>query len=206
MKSLATSKVYPVTNNNGKASKAARPNPGFKAGKSGNPRGRPKGAKSMVKLLASEYITEEDVRVVVRAVVSAARDGDMQAASIVLDRVLPRLRPICADPGAEVELAAAMAEARARVLSGKAGAEPQIIVVRTGLPDMEAPDTGLIPPKSLECSVHSPSAEALSASARLVSGELAKSAMRSLPASNSLASASNGVGRAADRYDPFGEE
>lgn len=65
----------------------------FQRGKSGNPSGRPRGAKTAVRLLASEFISDDDVRQVMATVVAAAKGGDMTAAGMVLDRVLPKLRP-----------------------------------------------------------------------------------------------------------------
>lgn len=65
----------------------------FQRGRSGNPGGRPRGAKTTVKLLASEFISDDDVRQVMATVVAAAKGGDMTAAGMVLDRVLPKLRP-----------------------------------------------------------------------------------------------------------------
>lgn len=65
----------------------------FQRGRSGNPSGRPRGAKTTVKLLASEFISDDDVRQVMATVIAAAKGGDMTAAGMVLDRVLPKLRP-----------------------------------------------------------------------------------------------------------------
>jgi hypothetical protein len=56
----------------------------------GNP-GRPKGARHRVTLLA-EKLMQADVKAIVEAVVKAARNGDMTAARIVLDRVAPARR------------------------------------------------------------------------------------------------------------------
>ena len=53
----------------------------------GNP-GRPKGARHRSTILA-EKLMAEDAEGVVRAVLDAARAGDMQAAKIVLDRLVP---------------------------------------------------------------------------------------------------------------------
>ena len=53
----------------------------------GNP-GRPKGAKHKTTILA-EKLMAEDVEGVVKAVLDAARSGDMAAARIVLDRLVP---------------------------------------------------------------------------------------------------------------------
>ena len=63
----------------------------FPKGKSGNPRGKPKGARHKTTLLA-EKLMQDDAENIVNAVLTAARDGDMAAARIVLDRILPARR------------------------------------------------------------------------------------------------------------------
>jgi len=63
----------------------------------GNP-GRPKGARHKTTLLA-EKLMSEDVEGVVKGVLAAARSGDMAAARIVLDRLVPvrKGRPVVLD-------------------------------------------------------------------------------------------------------------
>jgi len=63
----------------------------FPKGRSGNPRGKPKGARHKTTLLA-ERLMQDDAENIVNAVLAAARDGDMAAARIVLDRILPARR------------------------------------------------------------------------------------------------------------------
>lgn len=113
----------------------------FKPGQTGNPNGRPRGAKTTAKLLVSDFITDEDVRAVVNTVVAAAKDGDITAATLVLDRVLPRLKPTVADPAAEAELAAAITQAKMRGLSGSGLLETIVsggpMFVVTGVPEPE---------------------------------------------------------------------
>ena len=53
----------------------------------GNP-GRPRGAKHKTTILA-EKLMADDVEGVVKAVIDAARTGDMAAARIILDRLVP---------------------------------------------------------------------------------------------------------------------
>ena len=60
----------------------------FQKGQSGNPAGKPKGARHKTTLLA-ERLMQDDVGEIVRAVVTAARNGDMTAAKIILDRIAP---------------------------------------------------------------------------------------------------------------------
>jgi hypothetical protein len=57
----------------------------WRQGHSGNPRGRPKGARHRATILA-EQLMQGDAEDVVRAVIAAAKGGDMTAAKIILDR------------------------------------------------------------------------------------------------------------------------
>jgi len=85
----------------------------------GNP-GKPKGARHKTTLLA-ERLMQEDAEEVVKAVVSAAKGGDMTAARLVLDRIAPARRdnPVSfALPN--IETAADAAKAMAAVLSAVA--------------------------------------------------------------------------------------
>lgn len=60
----------------------------FKPGQSGNPAGKPKGAVSArTKLLRDASLPT------LQAVIEKAKAGDLQAASLVLDRTVPRLKP-----------------------------------------------------------------------------------------------------------------
>lgn len=69
------------------------PNQGgrFRPGQSGNPAGKPRGARHKTTLLA-EKLMAGDAEEVVKAVVAKAKGGDMQAARIVLDRICPPRR------------------------------------------------------------------------------------------------------------------
>ena len=60
----------------------------FRKGQSGNPAGKPRGARHRVTVLA-EKLMEDDAEAVVRAVVDKAKAGDMSAAKLVLDRIAP---------------------------------------------------------------------------------------------------------------------
>ena len=53
----------------------------------GNP-GKPKGARHRVTQLA-EQLMADDTEAVVRKIIEAAKAGDMQAARVVIDRILP---------------------------------------------------------------------------------------------------------------------
>lgn len=67
----------------------------FKKGKSGNPRGKPKGAKHKSSLMA-EMLFESEIEAICHHVITQAKEGNMQAAKIILDRLLPpkKDRPI----------------------------------------------------------------------------------------------------------------
>lgn len=60
----------------------------FQKGQSGNPKGRPQGSRNRASLMA-EQLFAEDVESVCKAVIDKAKAGDMSAAKIILDRLLP---------------------------------------------------------------------------------------------------------------------
>ena len=70
----------------------------FTPGTSGNPSGRPRGSRHTA-LLALDRIGAEGAEDVMRSVVSAAKNGDMQAAGILLKRLWPERkgRPVQLD-------------------------------------------------------------------------------------------------------------
>jgi hypothetical protein len=57
-------------------------------GNSGNPRGKPRGSRNRVSIML-EKILADDGGEVAEAVVKAAKGGDMTAARLVLDRLMP---------------------------------------------------------------------------------------------------------------------
>lgn len=85
----------------------------FQKGRSGNPSGRPKGTKSAPNLLRDGLVGLADLKEVVAVIVKKARAGDLQAAAILLDRTVPRLKP-AADIADEAQLAEETAAARIR--------------------------------------------------------------------------------------------
>jgi hypothetical protein len=90
---------------------------------SGNPAGKPKGTRHKVTQLA-EKLMQDDAENIVNAVLMAARDGDMTAARLVLDRIAPARRdnPVRFDLpeiGTASEAAKAMAAIVAAVAAGE---------------------------------------------------------------------------------------
>ncbi|WP_294534301.1 DUF5681 domain-containing protein [uncultured Rhodoblastus sp.] len=95
----------------------------FQKGRSGNPKGKPKGARHKSTILA-EKLMEDEAEAVVRAIIAKAKDGDMTAARIVVERIAPvrKGRPINLTlPKIETadDLAAAMAAIVGAMAEGK---------------------------------------------------------------------------------------
>ena len=67
----------------------------FKPGQSGNPAGRPKGARH-ASTLAIEALLDGEGEAITRKAIEAAKAGDMVAIRLVLDRICPprKSRPI----------------------------------------------------------------------------------------------------------------
>ena len=67
----------------------------FQPGQSGNPAGKPRGARARATILA-EKLMLADEQEIVASVIQAARSGDMTAARLVLERIAPirKGRPI----------------------------------------------------------------------------------------------------------------
>lgn len=64
---------------------------GWKPGQSGNPRGKPPGSGELQRLRAS---IAADVPDILAGLVAAAKGGDVQAARLILERVLPPVKAI----------------------------------------------------------------------------------------------------------------
>lgn len=64
----------------------------FVPGQSGNPAGRPKGSRNRLSVLRESLVTASEARDVVAKLVESAKAGDTQAASILMDRLWPKLK------------------------------------------------------------------------------------------------------------------
>lgn len=62
----------------------------FEKGQSGNPKGRPPGIVNQAKLRESIV---KDIPAILTAMVTQAKQGDVQAARLLLDRTLPAIKP-----------------------------------------------------------------------------------------------------------------
>lgn len=71
---------------------------GFKKGQSGNPSGRPKGARNKASVLAQSLL-EDQTDAVVKMVIKSALNGDMVACKLILERLVPpaKERPVQAN-------------------------------------------------------------------------------------------------------------
>jgi hypothetical protein len=79
----------------------------FERGVSGNPAGRPKGARNRTSLMA-EALTDSDAVAITRAVAAEAKRGDMVAARLVLDP------PVAGGPGPCTQVGPAERDERRR--------------------------------------------------------------------------------------------
>jgi len=62
----------------------------WKSGQSGNPLGRPPGQSAITRLRAQ---LEPDAPQILQTMVAAAKCGDVQAARLILERILPPVKP-----------------------------------------------------------------------------------------------------------------
>lgn len=63
----------------------------FLKGHSGNPAGKPRGAKNQSSLVAERLFADE-IQEICGSVIAQAKAGNMQAAKIILDRLLPPIK------------------------------------------------------------------------------------------------------------------
>lgn len=82
----------------GESREEARNSTQFQKGQSGNPTGRPKGARNK-STLAAEALLDGEAEVLTRKVIDLAKDGDRTALRMCFDRLLPvrRSRPVIFD-------------------------------------------------------------------------------------------------------------
>jgi len=94
----------------------------FQPGQSGNPRGRPRGIQTQAKL---RNAIAEDMPAIIEAVTEAAKGGDIQAAKLLLDRVLPALKP--QDQAVSLPLSDGLAASGRSILAavGQSGVTPE---------------------------------------------------------------------------------
>ncbi|MGZ5784260.1 MAG: DUF5681 domain-containing protein [Croceibacterium sp.] len=103
----------------------------FVKGQSGNPAGRPPGSRNKATILA-ETIFESEAETIIRMAIDKAKEGDMTAIRLCLERVFPRLRdratlfdlpPISNAPEALDALTGIVAGVRAGEITAAEGCE-----------------------------------------------------------------------------------
>ena len=100
--------------------KAENLRPGWKPGQSGNPKGRPPGSRNRVTLVALAAM-EEGAAAIAEKIVEMAKRGDMSAARLILERLVPpaKERPIFLDLP-DTSSAYGVAQAQAAILQAVA--------------------------------------------------------------------------------------
>lgn len=100
------------------------PSTAWKRGQSGNPRGKPKGATNKATRLALKLF-EGDIKDIAVEVIKQAKGGDLTAARLVLDKLVPNAKERTVElpcmPG--IETAAGVAEAQAAILQAVAAGD-----------------------------------------------------------------------------------
>ncbi len=92
----------------------------FAKGKSGNPRGRPAGARNKASLMLDKLM-ERGAQDIVETVIDRAKGGDMTAARLILERLVPpaKERPIAIELPTTCD-AQSVADAQALVIAAMA--------------------------------------------------------------------------------------
>lgn len=90
---------------------------GWKPGQSGNPQGRPPGTSEIGRLRAaiSQHLPE-----IIQQLVEKARGGDTQAARLLLERVLPPVKPIESTVELDLPADASLTEQGAKIVQAVA--------------------------------------------------------------------------------------
>jgi hypothetical protein len=108
---------------------------GFQKGQSGNPAGRPKGCDTRQSRLREQI--SKAIPDVIEGVIVAAKDGDMVAARLLMDRVLPALKavdtPAPLPPGVDLANAEAGPAGLLRALSDGALTPDQTSTIASAL-------------------------------------------------------------------------
>ena len=96
----------------------------FERGKSGNPAGRPKGARNYATVLA-EGLLDGEVEAITRKVIDKALEGDSRALRLCLERLLSprRERPVAFQLPAKIETLADVVAASSSVLGACAAGD-----------------------------------------------------------------------------------
>ena len=89
----------------------------FTPGKSGNPRGRKPGASHAGKLRSA---IEKDIPAIIATLTEAAKNGDVSAARLLLDKALPNLKPVAISQPVDGVSAGTLSEKGEAVLSNVA--------------------------------------------------------------------------------------
>jgi hypothetical protein len=111
-----------MTDNTGK--KQVKTHKGqFDKGVSGNPAGRPRGSRNKA-TLALQTLFEDEAELIGRKAVELAKDGDMQAIKLVLERIMPARKdmPISFEIG-RLERIEDIATAMQKIMQAVAGGE-----------------------------------------------------------------------------------
>jgi hypothetical protein len=95
----------------------------FQKGQSGNPKACPLGSRHKASMLA-ERLLETDIEEVIRAVIAKAKEGDMTAAKIIVERLVPprKHRPVSFSMPT-IETATDAAKIMSAILSAVAGGD-----------------------------------------------------------------------------------